>query len=197
MPVVVENDGNAAAFAEATVGAGSGADPVLVVVVGTGIGGGFVSGGRIMQGAHPQAGNIGHTDVAGAGCALCPCGGRGHIEAVASAWAVEHDHVARAGPHRVPYAEIARRADAGDSVALDVLEVAGRRLATWLPSMTAVLDPEIVIIGGGATRAAAYWNAFMGGVAHGDVDVRRSLLGEDAVAIGAAALARAQDQEAR
>lgn len=192
MPVLVENDGNAATYAEATFGAATGAESVLGVFVGTGIGGGIILGGKVLRGARRRAGEIGHTDATGAGEARCPCGARGHIEAVASATAVEGAYAARAAEGPVLFEEIARRAKAGESYAITVLELAGTRLAEWLPSMIAVLDPMIIVVGGGAVQSEAYWQAFMAGLgANPDAPpVRQSLLGAEAVAIGAAALAR-------
>ncbi len=200
VPVVVDNDGNAATYAEATLGAARGAASVIGVFVGTGIGGGVVLDGRVLHGAHHRAGKVGHTEAAGAAGFVCLCGIPGHIEAVSSATAVEIAYAARAGGRRVPYREISRRADAGDEIAIDVLRTAGRRLADWLPSATAIVDPEVVVIGGGAVNAAAYWEAFTerraewaGGPTA--IDVRLGLLREDAVAIGAAALARWRDRD--
>ena len=82
-PVIVDNDANVAALAELTHGAGQGMDSFLLVTLGTGIGGGIVSGGTVFRGAHGFGAEIGHFQVDPDG-PLCACGERGHWEALAS-----------------------------------------------------------------------------------------------------------------
>lgn len=195
VPVTVENDGNAATAGEHLFGAAHGTASSLGVFVGTGIGGGIVLDGRLLRGARHRAAEIGHTDAASAAGAICPCGETGHIEAVASAFAVERDYATQTGGNRVSYAEVSARAERGDAVARALLHRAGEALALWLPSMVAVLDPDMIVVGGGAIASATWWAGFTGGLADPRVTratlpgISRAFLGGDAVAIGAAALA--------
>lgn len=211
LPVTVNNDATAAAWAESRLGASRGRDGSLFVGVGTGIGGGIVSGGRLVRGAHGLAGEIGHTIVDPEG-PLCGCGNVGCWEQVASGLAI-----ARAGREAVvdePGSSIARlaggdplratgelvteAAQGGDEVAVAILAAVARRLGEGVASLVNVLDPEIVVIGGGVGEAGdvlfrplreAFLASVEGADVRPEVPIVPAELGNDAGAIGAALLA--------
>jgi glucokinase len=210
LPVTVDNDATAAAWAESRLGASRGYDDSLFVGVGTGIGGGIVAGGRLLRGAHGFAGEIGHIIVEPGG-PLCGCGNRGCWEQVASGLAI-----ARAGRRAVndePGSMIARLADGdpdrvtgslvteaareGDVVAVAILTSVARRLGEGIAGLVNVLDPEVVVVGGGVGEAEdlllgplreAYLAAVEGADVRPDVPIVPARLGNDAGAIGAALL---------
>jgi len=211
LPVTVDNDATSAAWAESRLGASRGRADSLFVGVGTGIGGGIVSGGRLIRGAHGLAGEIGHTIVEPGG-PLCGCGNRGCWEQVAGGLAI-----ARAGRHAVtdePGSSIARlaggdpgratgelvtqAAQEGDGVAVAILASVAQRIGEGVASLVNVLDPEIVVIGGGVGEVgdvlfAPLREAFQASVEGADVrpevPIVPAQLGNDAGAIGAALLA--------
>jgi glucokinase len=151
LPVVVDNDANAGTLGEWTFGAGRGFDDLLYVNVGTGIGGGLVSGGRLLRGASNLAGEIGHTIVVRGGPA-CTCGKRGCLEACASG-----DALARRGSEAlgepVTGRELFELAARGRADALHVLEAVVEDLAHGLGTAVSLLNPGAVIIGGGLSEA--------------------------------------------
>ena len=166
LPTIVENDANAAAWGEFRFGAGRGSTYLLMVTVGTGIGGGIVAGGRLFRGAHGFAAEIGHIIVEPDG-PLCGCGNRGCWEQVAAGRAIdrggevaarEHpeSHLAKlAGgdPARVTGRIVTEAAKAGDPMAIRVLATVGRRLGEGIAGLANVLDPDVVVLGGGAVGA--------------------------------------------
>jgi glucokinase len=209
--VTVDNDATAAAWGESRLGASRGYDDSLFVGVGTGIGGGIVTGGRLLRGSHGLAGEVGHVIVEPGG-PECGCGNRGCWEQVASGPAI-----ARAGGRAVleePRSDIARLAGgdprratgelvtdaarAGDRVAVAILAEVGRRLGEGVAGLVNVLDPEIVVIGGGAGEAGdlllaplrdAFGATVEGADVRPEVPIVPAALGNDAGAIGAALLA--------
>jgi glucokinase len=211
LPVTVDNDATSAAWAESRLGASRERADSLFVGVGTGIGGGIVSGGNLIRGAHGLAGEIGHSIVEPGG-PLCGCGNRGCWEQVASGLAI-----ARAGRRAVtdePGSEIARlaggdpgratgelvteAAQRGDDVAVAILATVARRLGEGVASLVNVLDPEIVVIGGGVGEAGdvlfgplreAFLASVEGADVRPEVPIVPAQLGNDAGAIGAALLA--------
>ncbi len=211
LPVTVQNDATSAAWAESRLGASRERADSLFVGVGTGIGGGIVSGGNLIRGAHGLAGEIGHSIVEPGG-PLCGCGNRGCWEQVASGLAI-----ARAGRRAVteePGSEIARlaggdpgratgelvteAAQRGDDVAVAILAAVARRLGEGVASLVNVLDPEIVVIGGGVGEAGdvlfgplreAFLASVEGADVRPEVPIVPAQLGNDAGAIGAALLA--------
>jgi glucokinase len=211
LPVTVNNDATAAAWAESRLGASRGRADSLFVGIGTGIGGGIVSGGRLIRGAYGLAGEIGHTIVEPGG-PLCGCGNRGCWEQVASGLAI-----ARAGRRAVtdePGSSIARlaggdpqratgelvteAAQGGDEVAVAILATVARRLGEGVASLVNILDPEIVVIGGGVGEAGdvlfgplreAFLASVEGADVRPEVPIVPAQLGNEAGAIGAALLA--------
>jgi glucokinase len=211
LPTLVENDANVAAWGEFRFGAGRGSTDMLLVTVGTGIGGGIVSEGKLFRGAHGFAAEIGHIIVEPGG-PLCGCGNLGCWEQVASGRAIgrlgrqaaaEHPEsslaqIAGGDPEKVTGVEVTRAAQGGDRVALSVLGEVGRRLGEGIAGLVNVLDPDVVVVGGGAIAAGELLlqparQAFLDSVEAPDhrpqVPLVAAALANDAGAVGAADLA--------
>jgi glucokinase len=167
VPVLIENDGNAAAVAEHRLGAGRGARHVVMLTLGTGVGGGLILDDRLYRGAVGAAGELGHItlDLDGPPCqGTCP--GRGHLEAMASGHAA--DKLAHRAAAERPDGDLGRAAAAGREVdsrllvelastgpgdARDVLEHVGFHLGVGISDLVNVFNPEIVVVGGGFAEA--------------------------------------------
>lgn len=200
LPVELDNDGNTAALAEAVLGAGAGHRVVLCVTVGTGIGGGLVVDGEVYRGAHGLATEIGHLQVVPDG-RLCPCGNRGCWETYASGNALvraARERVAVGPPLTGPMVSDAARA--GDPVAVELLHDLGQWLGAGLASLTAVLDPACIVLGGGVSEAGDLLVApareslarhLYGRGFRPEPVVVAAALGPEAGLVGAAQLARA------
>ncbi len=160
LPTVLERDTNVAVMAEWRYGAARGTSDAVYVTVSTGIGGGIVSGGRPLTG-HGLAGEVGHLVVELDG-PTCGCGGIGHVEAIASGTAIERearsllDHgrapaLARlaANGTQIDTALVARAAEEGDSDAAALLMRAWVAIGALCASLVNLLDPEVIVIGGG------------------------------------------------
>jgi len=158
-PIVVDNDVLAAALAETTVGAARGVDDALVVVIGTGIAGAAVSGGYLVRGAANGAGEIGHVVVDRSG-SVCSCGKAGCLETVASARGIARRYAERrvAGGHPassappLDAAAIVAVTDT-DPVAAQVWDDAITALARVLATYVLVVEPTVVVVGGGLSLA--------------------------------------------
>jgi fructokinase len=156
--VRIANDANCFALSEATDGAGAGADTVFGVILGTGVGGGVVCFGRPLHGANAIAGEWGHNplpwprdeELPGPACG---CGGLGHIESWLSGPGLERDHASVAGERLEP-AEIDRRADGGDADCEETLRRYEDRLARALATAINLLDPHVIVLGGGLSHMA-------------------------------------------
>ncbi len=208
LPCVVDNDANVAAWGEYRFGAARGYRHVLAVTVGTGIGGGIVADGELLRGAHGFAAEIGHIIVEPDG-PPCGCGNRGCWEQVASGQAL--DRLARAEVERDPAGRIAalaagaeasgrhvsEAARQGDPAAIGIFAAVGRRLGQGIAGLVNVLDPEVVVVGGGVAEEGAILleparEAFLDSVEapehRPEVPIVAAALGNDAGAIGAAAL---------
>ena len=153
IPVSVDNDANAGTLGEWKFGAGRGCDDLLYVNIGTGIGGGIISGGRLLRGARNLAGEIGHTTVVRDG-APCTCGRGGCVESCASG-----DAIARRGcealGRTVTGRDVFDLAAGGDPAARRVLEAVVEDLAHGIGTAVTLLNPALVIIGGGLSEAPA------------------------------------------
>ncbi len=151
LPVTIENDANAAAIAEWKVGAGRGTSDMLMLTLGTGVGGGLILGGRPYRGSIGAGAELGHVVIVHDG-AVCSCGGRGHLEAYVSGKAA--DGLAReafgpaADAHR-----LVRLANEGDPKAVELLAEIGRMLGSGIGSFVNIFDPELIVIGGGFAAA--------------------------------------------
>ena len=196
LPVYVDNDANAHAEGEAWRGAGRGGETVLLVAAGTGVGGAVVQGGRPLHGAHHVAGEIGHAPVRGAAHLRCGCGRLGHLEAVASGPGLWRNYRHLGGDTSVKDArEIVARARDGEGPAQKAVEEAGSALGLALAGIVTVLDPDVVVVGGGLAGAGPVWwepmeRTFRADVIDvlADVPVRPAELGTKAALVGAAHL---------
>ena len=214
LPVVVENDANAAAWGEFTYGAGHDVDDLLLITVGTGVGGGLVLDGELYRGAFGVGAEIGHLRVVPGG-RLCGCGNYGCFEQYASGTALVRNarEAARAGSllartlldltggevDRIDGPIITEAARAGDKFAIEQISELGRWLGEGIASLAAVLDPAVVAIGGGVADAddlllepiRSAFAANLTGRGHRPMlEIRKAALGNRAGLIGAADLAR-------
>ena len=213
LPVVVENDANAAAWGEFTFGAGEDVQDTLLVTVGTGVGGGIVLNGQLHRGAFGVAAEIGHMRVVPDG-RICGCGNQGCWEQYASGTALVRDTkeqaregslIARSlvdragGVERSADRSSPRRPGTGTPSPASSSPSLGRWLGEGIASLTAVLDPAVVVIGGGVSEAGdlllepirAHFRANLTGRHYRpELEVRAALLGNKAGMIGAADLAR-------
>ncbi|MFC5926476.1 ROK family protein [Micromonospora vulcania] len=190
--VRVTNDVNAAALGECWAGAGRDRAQVLLVAVGTGLGGAVVRDGRVEAGARGATGEVGHLPTPGAERLRCGCGRYGHLEAIASGSGLAAAYAIETGT-RVTGRTVAERAAAGDAVAQRVVQRAGTALGAALAGLVALLDPEAVLVAGGAAgtllpAASAAYSAELP-TGWGDVPLLPATLGADAVVVGAARLA--------
>jgi glucokinase len=190
LPVVIENDGNTSALAEARAAKESRC--LVVLTLGTGLGGGVVIDGQLLLGASGLAGELGHLSV-GKGGPPCVCGGRGCLEMFASGPAI-----ARAG-HAETSAEVVAAAEAGDAAAQRVLRAAGAAIGRAVVLLVPVVDPDLVLVSGRLADAAG---RYLLPAARATVNRARPLrdvtappridlgrVGPEAAAIGAAELA--------
>lgn len=168
LPVVIENDANAAAWGEFVYGAGRDVDDLLMLTVGTGVGGGIVLGGSLLRGGFGVAAEIGHLRVVPNGL-LCGCGNRGCLEQYASGSALVREvreaaltgnvgaegvlELAGGDPARITGPLISQAAEAGDPFARAAFGEIGRWLGEGMASLAAVLDPAMIVIGGGVSAA--------------------------------------------
>lgn len=151
--VRLANDANCFALSEAVDGAGRGADVVFGVILGTGVGGGVVVHGRVLQGANGVAGEWGHNplppgDDTGGHAPACYCGRHGCVETWLSGPALAADHLRTSGETAAPERIVARAAD-GDAACEATLRRYEARLARALAGVINLLDPDVIVLGGG------------------------------------------------
>jgi glucokinase len=151
LPVGMDNDANAAAIAEWKVGAGRGTSDMIMLTLGTGVGGGLILGGKPYRGAIGAGAELGHAIIVHDG-ALCRCGGHGHLESYVSGKAA--DEIAREnfGPATDAH-RLVRLANEGDQLAIDLLTEIGRKLGSGIASLVNTFNPELIVIGGGFAAA--------------------------------------------
>ena len=210
VPVAIEDDSNAGALGEAVAGAGRGTDPYAYLPLGTGLGSGIIVGGRILGGAHGAAGEIGHMAVDHRSGPRCACGRRNCVEIWCAGaglarrareiWPYRRLPNGSAAPRDAASVFALARTDDADAVAL--VARARHALATGIAAILAIVDPEVVTIGGTveASEPAFARSAFREATrmvhrAAGEgVRLRRPELGDSSVLAGAAVLgARASD----
>lgn len=160
-PVRLANDSNCFALSEASDGAGAGADVVFGVILGTGVGGGLVIDGKLLVGRNGIAGEWGHNPLPRAWdeptpLPRCTCGREGCVEAFLSGPALQRDHETRTGEVVSPV-RIAELAEAGDGASLDTLRRYGDRLARALASAINLVDPDVIVLGGGISQIPAIY----------------------------------------
>lgn len=190
LPVAIENDANAAAFAEWRFGAGQGASSMVMLTLGTGVGGGVVFGGQLLRGLA----EFGHIVIEhdGRPC-QGTCTGRGHLEAYVSGTAATAAARAAFGPAADAY-RLVRLANEGDAQAIGILREIGERLGSGIGTLVNVFDPELVVVGGGFAAAGdlileparAILRREAVGPAKERVQVVRAKLGTAAGIVGAA-----------
>lgn len=165
-PATLENDANAAAIGEMWRGAGRGYGSLICITLGTGVGGGIILDGKLWRGANGSAAEIGHIGVDPFGGVACPCGSTGCLEVYASATAVVRMTL-EARP-RYPNSTLQTTEDLtsekvyqagkeGDELALEVFRRMGTYLGIGIASLVNILNPEIVVIGGGLSNG---WELF-------------------------------------
>jgi glucokinase len=211
--VILENDANAAAYAEYRYGAGIGARSLVIMMIGTGIGGGIVIDGRVLTGGRGAAAELGHLPLVPDGIP-CVCGSRGCMEQYASGTAIARQAADEIAAGNAPgiaalvppgeavtsrHVVTAAAADTGDQAAVRILAEAGVAIGRGLAMIAPTIDPDVVVLGGGLAHSAApyFLSTIDDTVArHASFRaqnppprVRLSACGPDAGAIGAAALA--------
>lgn len=214
VPVIVDNDANVAAWGEFCAGAGSlagagGGGDLVMLTVGTGVGGGLVLDGRLVRGAAGFGGEFGHLIVAEGG-RRCPCGNQGCLEALASGTAIGRSAEEAIAAGTVPADSALHRlleltgktvtvaAHHGDPAAVAIVEQCGFWLGVGIASLVNALDPHTVVLGGGAMEAGELLRApaeraaaerILGREGRTGLSIVRATLGDDAGIIGAALLA--------
>jgi glucokinase len=202
LPVIIENDANAAALGEQWRGAGRGINSMILLTLGTGVGGGIVIDNKIWQGADGMAGEIGHMTLVPDG-RQCGCGNTGCLEMYASARGIVQSYREASGTMEhaqapeITSAQVYQAARNGESIARKVMKDMGSMLGIGIANLINIFNPHMIVIGGGVKDA---WDLFIG--ATNEEIMRRafqvpaertkivpSLLGDDAGMIGAAAAA--------
>jgi glucokinase len=205
-PVFLENDANAAAVGEMWLGAARGCSDVMSVTLGTGVGGGVILDGKLWRGSHGSAGEIGHTTVDPFSGLKCKCGNTGCLELFASATAIVR--MTRESLSLFPETKLKsdeltaekvyKAGRDGDELALTVFKRFGMYLGIGLANIINLIDPEIIVISGGAANG---WDLFASEMyrqveerafrtAAQQVKIARSECGDNAGLLGAARLAQ-------
>lgn len=163
LPVRAANDANTAAFGELWQGGGKGYRNLVMVTLGTGVGGGIIVDGRIVSGASGGGGEIGHIHVNDEETVCCACEGKGCLEQYASATGIARLARARLEKDTVPSVlrsvgevtakEVFDAVKAGDKVAVEIAEQFGDYLGKGLAAVAAVVNPEVFVVGGGVSKA--------------------------------------------
>jgi glucokinase len=214
MRVTVENDANAAAWGEFRFGAGRDVEHQIFVTLGTGVGGGVIMHGVLLRGAQGAGGELGHVTLDPDG-PVCGCGNHGCLEALASGTAIGRRarEVANARPNsalgrlaidrQVLGEDVTGLAREGDEAALYVMEETGRWLGIGLAGFVNVFNPEVIAVGGGVSRAGelileparkeVYLRARS--PSRDLVEIKEATLGPASGVLGAAALARGENDE--
>ena len=167
MKVKSGNDANVAALGEMWQGGGKGFDDILMVTLGTGVGGGVILNGKIWPGKHGMGGEIGHIHVRDEEKEYCNCGGQGCLEQVASATGIarearramaasEDPSALRTFGEKVTAKNVLDAAKQGDQMAMDVVETASRYLGLVLAQVAMIADPQCFVIGGGVSKAGKF-----------------------------------------
>ena len=202
--VKVGNDANVAALGEMWQGGGKGHDNVVMITLGTGVGGGIIINGKIVAVSHGAGGEIGHIKMRDGETATCGCGGHGCLEQYASATGISR--LARKKMEHETRATILTKEDLsakavfdavkeGDEVAIEVATEMGNYLGHAMADMAAVLDPAVFVIGGGVSKAGEVLLSFIekpfmekAFFANKNVKFKLATLGNDAGICGAAKL---------
>ena len=196
--VVLENDANAAGWGEFCHGAGADAQSMVMLTIGTGVGGAIVNEGRLMIGGFGVAGELGHIIIEPGG-RLCGCGNHGCLEQYASGTALMREARATLGNPELTRDELKAVLESGDPLALAALSTIGQALGRGIASLVAVIDPEVIVIGGGVAAAgsallepirASFLATYAPASSRPIPEIRTATLGNAAGVVGAAELAR-------
>jgi glucokinase len=163
LPVTIHNDANAATWGEFWLGAGRGAQTIVMYTLGTGVGGGLVIAGRLWTGPDDTAGELGHVCIIPDGHP-CGCGAKGCLEAYASASAVarrarealaagRESSLRKCSAEELTAHSVDHEADAGDALSIEILEQTGVYLGLGAAAMVNALNPDLLIYGGGMCKA--------------------------------------------
>ncbi len=161
------NDANVAALGEMWQGGGKGYTDLVMITLGTGVGGGVIMNQKIVTGKHGLGGEIGHIHVRDEEKEHCNCGGTGCLEQIASATGIAREarrklaagsepSVLRQLEHEMTAKDVLDAAKAGDALALEVMETVARYLGVALASAALIVDPDIFVIGGGVSKAGPF-----------------------------------------
>jgi glucokinase len=214
-PVVFENDANVAAWGEYAVGAGKGADDMVFFTLGTGIGGGIINQGKLLQGCGDNANELGHVIIYPDG-RLCNCGQKGCVEAYASAsWtAARAQEAVETGEKsslkdvldlngEITCKDVYEHLESGDELAKRITDETAKALALVCVNMLHTTEPGRIVFAGGMIAAGDvlldrirhYFDELVWKIKKETVEICFATLGEDAGIIGAAALAKAQYED--
>ncbi|UTR14440.1 ROK family glucokinase [Salipaludibacillus sp. LMS25] len=213
IPIVVDNDANLAAAGEKWKGAGAGADDLVAITLGTGVGGGIIAGGKIIHGESGLAGEIGHVTAVKEDGEPCNCGKKGCLETVASATgiarlgmkaiqeSIEHDGYLQKQfliEDTLTAKDVFDGAKNEDETALQVVKTATDHLGFALANLANSLNPQTIVIGGGVSKAGTFLLDFVSDsfkkyaipLVGRETDINIATLGNDAGVIGAVWLAK-------
>lgn len=205
MPVALGNDANVAALGEAWMGGAKNYQDVVMVTLGTGVGGGIIVDGKIVPGKHGLGGEIGHMHVRESETEKCNCGGIGCLEQISSATGIVNEakkllEKKKATSRLALLDEITAKdvidaAKAGDTIALEVVDTVSKYLGIALSHLALTVDPEIFVIGGGVSKAGEFLIdkikekfIFYTPITKNKADIVLAQLGNDAGIYGAARL---------
>lgn len=210
LPFYIDNDANVAALGEQWVGAGNNEDSVVMVTLGTGVGGGIVIDGELLHGISGTAGEIGHITVEADSIFKCTCGKSGCLEALASATGIRAlaKHYLASYEGRTPLLTILEQegdldsrdifdaAQAGDEFALSIVDKFSNYLGLALSHIINIINPSKIILGGGVSMAGEFLrervenfaNKYTFPAAQGKTEIKLAKLGNDAGFLGAARL---------
>lgn len=214
VPVYLDNDANMAALAEWQYGAGMGHDHLVYLTISTGIGGGVISSGHLLQGFRGMGAELGHMIVDPSG-PRCGCGGYGHVESFSSGPAIARyvNQQINAGVKsslpsqpKLNAAQVAEAAFQGDALAVSAYERAGYYLGIAVANYLAIFDPSILVFGGGVSQAGEllfkpFRDSLQKHTFHphylDDLIITKAAMGDDAGLLGALALARLAVSQAK
>ncbi|MFD2618303.1 ROK family glucokinase [Terrilactibacillus laevilacticus] len=211
-PVIIDNDANIAAIGEMWLGAGKGSKDLLCVTLGTGVGGGVITGGEVVHGITGMAGEIGHVTVIPEGGSPCNCGKTGCLETVSSATGIRRLALEALNENPglgllqtmfeengdISAADIFNCAKEKDALSMRIVETASYYLGFALANISMINNPEKIVIGGGVSRAGEtllepvkrYFKQYALSRVSQATDIVIATLGNDAGILGAAWLAK-------
>jgi glucokinase len=207
IPVFLENDANLAALGEWSYGIGQGYDDLIYFTISTGIGGGVISGGHLLSGAHGMATELGHITVLSDG-PLCSCGQQGHLEAISSGTGIAQYVKDRVCAGRISILtnedtitarKVSQAAQQGDELCLEAFTFAGRYLGQAIADYLHIFNPSMLIFGGGVSQShellfppmkKSLAERIMDPAYLNDLRLELAMLGDDAGLLGALAHAR-------